>query len=279
MSQRINREILKELSSHTRKLGLKKIIKGMGYERHGELPFIVSKLKPLFSKQLRYLDIGSGDSIFPTYLLKNTNWDITCIDKFSTVNQQKKYASRILKKSNYFDRFHIVEENFNNSNLPAESFDIITNISVIEHFEGNTDSLAMKKSSGLLKKGGIYILSTLINDGYFKEFYLAKDIYSANPTTGPVFYQRHYDLPAFEKRVVRSSALKEIERLYQGEYVFQFRKYFLDISTPFKPIKILYQWASPFFARMFLTYRDFPQSLPDMPMITASCVLLVLTKE
>ncbi|MCP4976871.1 MAG: methyltransferase [Maribacter sp.] len=279
MIQQIDRHLLTELSLHTRKLSIKRFFKSMGPERCGELPFIVSQLTPLFSKKLRLLDIGSGDSVFPTYILKKTNWDVTCIDKFSSIQQQHIYARKIMGNSSYESRFHVLEKDFLLSELPEKTFDIITNISVIEHFEGDRDSLAMKNSSKLLKSGGLYYLTTLINDGFFKEFFINKDSYGQLYKGSSVFYQRHYDVPSFDMRIVKASGLKEIKRIYQGEYGFQFVEYFLNIPWPFKPLKIFYQWATPFFARRFLTYRNYPMSRPEMHIDTSSCVIIVLKRD
>jgi 2-polyprenyl-3-methyl-5-hydroxy-6-metoxy-1,4-benzoquinol methylase len=278
MIQQIDRRLLDELSSHTRRLGVKRFFRSMGYERCGELPLIVSRLEPIFSRKLRYLDIGSGDSAFPTYILTKTGWEVTCIDRFSSVRKQQVYARRTMNDIGYQGRFHVLEQDFLEADLPAESFDIITNISVIEHFEGNTDSLAMEKSSKLLKSGGLYFLTTLINDGYFKEFFVNTNVYGRNYENQPVFSQRHYDLPSFERRIVQASGLKEIERLYLGEYGFQFGERFMAVSWPWKPLKIFYQWAAPFFARWFITYRDYPISRAEMHMFTTSCIFIVLEK-
>lgn len=180
--------------------------------------------------------------------------------------------------ADYENRFHIMENDFLDMELPPASFDVITNISVIEHFEGNKDSLAIEKSAKLLKPGGLYVLTTLINDGYFREFFLRKDIYGEEYNSKPVFFQRHYDVNSFKKRIIEPSGLAEKERIYFGEYGFQFGEYFMDTPWPWKPIKIFYQWATPFFSRRFLTYRDYPNSRKNMHMYTSSGIFVVLTK-
>jgi len=278
MIQRINNRLQRDLTTHTRKLGIKRIFRNMGYERSGELPLITSRLEPLFKKKLRYLDIGSGDSVFPTYILYKTDWDVTCIDKFSSVKKQNTYARRIMNIPAYEKRFHVIEHDFLDMELPPASFDVITNISVIEHFEGNEDSFAMERSAKLLKPGGLYVLTTLINDGYFREFFLKKDIYGAEYSSAPVFYQRHYDVMSFNKRIIEPSGLAEKERIYFGDYGFQFGECFMDMPWPWKPIKIFYQWATPFFSRKFLTYRDYPISRKNMHLYTSSGVFVVLRK-
>src|SRR5882757_1564381 len=178
MTRKINTEILSDLIAHTRKLDFRNFIlnSSMRFERCGELPFITSKLQPLFDKPLKYLDIGTGNSAYPTYLLKRTKWDITCLDKFSWMKMQHAFARKIMGNDLYEDRFHVIEQDFLSVELPQNSFDIITNISVIEHFDGVTDSEGMNKSAKLLKPGGIYILSTPMNDGFHHDFYIKSDV-------------------------------------------------------------------------------------------------------
>ncbi len=278
MIQTIDKRLSDELSGHTRSLSVKRFFQSMGYERSGELPLIVSRLEPDFHRPLRLLDIGSGDSVLPTFLLKKTAWDITCLDKFSWVQKQHEFARRVMDGRDYSSRFHVVEQDLLESDFPAESYDLITNISVIEHFDGMSDGEAMKRSAALLRPGGRYILTTLMNGARFREFFLNQNIYGEEFSGKSVFFQRHYDVPSFEERVLKPSGLHEMERIDFGDYGFQFAETFMDMPWPWKPVKALYQWATPVFARRFLTYRDYPFGNPAMRMFTASGVFVVLEK-
>jgi SAM-dependent methyltransferase len=251
----------------------------MGYERCGELPLITSRLVSLFHEPLRYLDIGSGEAVYPSYVLRHSQWDVTCVDKFSWVQQQWEYARKVMNGKRYNHRFHVHEQDFLASELPEESFDIITNISVIEHFEGTKDTEAMMKSARLLKPGGLYILTTLINDKHFREFFVRENVYGETYRDREVFFQRHYDIETLHSRLLAPSGLEEVERLYFGDYGFQFLERFMVIPWPWKPVKTIYQWASPLFARRFLTYRDYPVSREKMHMFTSSGAFLLLRKK
>ena len=278
MTQRIDTRLSRDISAHTRRLSLKRFFQSMGYERSGELPLIVSRLEPLFDRELRLLDIGSGDSVLPSYLLRRSRWDITCLDKFSWVQKQHQFARRAVGPG-YERRFHVLEQDLREATFPAGAFDIITNISVIEHFEGTEDSEAMRRSAAFLRPGGKYILTTLINGAAFREFYLTQSVYGEQYAKKPVFFQRHYDVASFEDRIVRPSGLCESERVYFGDYGFQFAETFMDMPWPWKPVKLLYQWATPVFARRFLSYRDYPLGNPAMRMFTASGVFVVMEKR
>ena len=74
----INTRFLYSIARHYYRLRLINRIRGFPYERCAELPYVLENLEALFQEKLRYLDIGSGgESPLPTWLLANTNWDIT----------------------------------------------------------------------------------------------------------------------------------------------------------------------------------------------------------
>ena len=166
---------------------------------------MIDILRSRFAEPLSYLDIGSGgESPLPTYLLRRSNWNVQCIDKFDWVRRQEAYAARV-SGGREPGRFAVQVQDLLTADLPQEAYDIITNISVIEHFAGTSDSDAMARSARLLKPGGTYILTTLVNDGFFKEHFVQQDVYGEAFSSEPVFYQRHYDvaaLPAAPHRTV-----------------------------------------------------------------------------
>jgi len=281
MMQRINRQTLSDISRHFGSMRLANRIHGLNYERCAELPFIIDRLRPRFSDGLAYLDIGSGgESPLPTFLLRSTNWSIRCIDKFEWVRRQEEYAATVLAGTPLDGRFSVEVRDLLEAELPEASFDIITNISVIEHFAGQSDTLAMERSARLLKPGGTYILTTLMNEGYFREHFVKQDVYGEEYRSDPVFYQRHYDVAALQSRLIEPSGLREVDRVYFGDYGFQFFERILQrkLPGPLKPLRALYKWATPHFASRFLTYSDRPVSRADMMTNTSSGVILVLTK-
>jgi len=276
----INRITLSEISAHFASLRPENRLHGLNYERCAELPFVIDRLRPLFGERLTYLDIGSGgESPLPTYLLRATQWEINCIDKFDWVRSQETYAARVMGRS-ASDRFSVQVDDLLTADLPESTFDVITNISVIEHFPGSTDSEAMVRSARLLKPGGTYVLTTLMNDGFFKEHFVQHGVYGEEYRAAPVFYQRHYDVAALEQRLLAPSGLREVERVYFGDYGFQFFERVLQrrLPGPLKPLRALYKWATPHFARRFLTYSDRPISRADMSTNTAAGVIVMLTK-
>ncbi|MBU3679669.1 MAG: class I SAM-dependent methyltransferase, partial [Candidatus Kapabacteria bacterium] len=123
MNRRINEELARAIDAHAKRLRFLYRIKGFGYERAIELPLLAEQLKPLFDKPLRYLDIGTGQSIFPSWVAANSNWDVTCLDKFNWVEKQHEYAAKLGLDSS---RYHVVLRDFLEAELEPESFDVIT---------------------------------------------------------------------------------------------------------------------------------------------------------
>ena len=255
-------------------------IRGFPYERCAELPYILENLEGLFQKNIRYLDIGSGgESPLPSWLLANTNWDVTCVDKFAWVQDQLAHAARVASAADIAQRFHVIERDFLMTELPARSFDVITNISVIEHFEGSSDSKAMAASGELLKKGGRYILSTPINEGFYREIYVKRDVYGEQAGVDKaVYYQRHYDTNTIRSRLIEPSGLVEVERIYFGDYEKQFFEE-LGGSLLHRIVNLPKRLNISKFALRHLSYSDKPMSRAQMKDNTASGVIVVLTQE
>ena len=271
----INPAVLKQIAAHHRSLGFKCQLKGLPYERCAELSWVIDYLKPHFREDLQYLDVGSGESPLPTFLRAHSLWEITCLDKCPWVWKQHRFWARIHATKKRAERFHVIEANLLEADLPEESFDLITCISVIEHFEGNSDSAAIKAAARLLRPGGRLVLTTPVNEPFFAEFYLQTSVYGVDFQGSPVFYQRHYDLASVAARIIKPAGLMEIQRVYFGEYGFQcFEKV---LQRP-KPLRALYAWSTPRLAMRYLSYRPYPISRRDMRMNTASGLILVLEK-
>ena len=276
MNSSINAELLYNIDAHAKRLQFLYRIKGFGYERAIELPLLAEKLQPLFDKPLRFLDIGTGPSIFPSWVASKTQWDVTCLDKFDWVKKQNEYAKKLGLDPK---RFHVVVRDFLEAELEPESFDVITNISVIEHFEGALDSVAMEKSARLLKPGGMYLLTTPLNEGYARDWFLQQDVYGEKFTTEPVFFQRHYDVASFNRRIVQASELTERERVYFGDYEEPFfNDRIVDKSGLDKIKRTLLQMNTVKHALLHGSYRNTPVSMSGMKIYTSAGVCVVLTK-
>jgi 2-polyprenyl-3-methyl-5-hydroxy-6-metoxy-1,4-benzoquinol methylase len=266
--------VLRQLHRHNGRLGLHRVLKSIGYERSAELSYVVGLLQDRFDRPLDFLDIGTGDSVLPSFFLARTSWNIWCVDKFSWVRKQSRYGSMVAPEK--AGNLHVIEQDFLDFQ-PESQFDVISCISVIEHFEGDLDSRAMAKAATLLRPGGVLIVTTPVNEGYSRSFFRAGKVYGAY-SRGGTFYQRHYDAASLRSRLIAPSGLSELHRIYFGEFGFPFGEKFLFPRLARNPFKVFYKWLAPYFAERFLSYSDSPIGKHDMPVDTASGAILVLQK-
>ena len=257
MNTAINAAVLKQIASHYRSLGVKGWLKGLPYERCAELSWIIDYLEPRFPEDLRYLDIGSGESPLPTFLGVHSLWEITCLDRCAWVRKQFRFSDRTSRTGRPASRFRVIEADLLEASLPAASFDLITCISVIEHFEGSADTAAIegRRSSASARWP--------INSDHSRERALLRRVPPEQNGLRrkfrgtPVFYQRHYDLKSLAERVIEPSGLAERHRVYFGDYGFQC---FEKILQKPKPLRALYAWNTPRLAMRYLSYRPYPVS-------------------
>jgi SAM-dependent methyltransferase len=83
-------------------------------------------------------------------------------------------------------------------------FDVVYSMSVVEHVEGDAgDSLAVRELLRVLKPGGLFLLSVPFGSKYVEQERIGLSG-AARPTQDqqPHFFQRIYDRPAFERRIL-----------------------------------------------------------------------------
>lgn len=89
--------------------------------------------------------------------------------------------------------------------LPDAEFDVVYSMSVIEHIEGDAgDSQSIREFLRILKPGGLLVLSVPFGGKYVEQKRIGFS--GAARKTGDskeYFFQRIYDQPTFEKRILR----------------------------------------------------------------------------
>lgn len=97
--------------------------------------------------------------------------------------------------------------------LPAERFDVVYSMSVIEHVQGDRgDSEAVREIIRVLKPGGLLVISVPFGS-VFQEQSMVGFADAARPThdSKEYFFQRIYDCEAFKKRILSEAALERVE--------------------------------------------------------------------
>lgn len=167
--------LLDELSRFKRTLGTKALragdvrggavalLQGIGFYRCWELPLVVSYFQP--APGTRVLDVGSLKSVLPVYWALR-GCQIWVVDIDPRVEIQYDYA-RYLGRQDLIDSgLHVIVQDATRTELDDESFDLITNISAVEHFTGDGDIAFVQESTRLLRQGGRLFLSFGIGPAY-----------------------------------------------------------------------------------------------------------------
>jgi len=118
------------------------------------------------------------------------------------------------------DRYVMRVEDARALTYPDATFDRAFSISAIEHIPGEGDCIAMREIARVLKPGGICCLTVPWSDRGYAEVFKEQgdpDAYWVTSREERVFYQRLYDRPALEERLLGPSALEIVDVSFWGE--------------------------------------------------------------
>ncbi|MBP7652821.1 methyltransferase domain-containing protein [Candidatus Dependentiae bacterium] len=185
---------LKKESMRNGKLGFTRILEYLiPYE------YIEKNCKTQKPQTIKILDIGSGYTIFPMWLLYN-NFNVTILDLPEKEDKLKLYFNLPVVKKHIND-FRIIIQDAKKIDL-GEKFDFITVISSMEHMY--KEMYIIKRLAGHLKNGG----------KMFVTFPIARKLYEFDDP----YLIRCYDEKSIEKRLINPSGLKLLKMRYFKAY-------------------------------------------------------------
>jgi SAM-dependent methyltransferase len=188
---------LKALLAGDVKLGAVALLQGIGFYRCWELPLVVSYFSPAPSAKV--LDVGSLRSILPLYWALRGH-QVWVMDIDPGVKVQHNYA-RYLGRPDLVDGgLYVAVQDATQTDFAAASFDLITNISAVEHFTGDGDIAFVKEAARLLKDHGRLFLSFGI--GPYREW------------EWEWLFCRTYDGKALWERLIEPSGLEVEATMY-----------------------------------------------------------------
>lgn len=178
--------------------------------RYFELDFAGRLLKKINNGKL--LDISSP-RFLSLWAADNCKFNITVINPDNNDLEKSKQISSLIR-----GRARIkFERGIYATNLPYadNSFDVLTSISVIEHINGNGDTVAMSEFVRVVRPGGKIILTFPVRGSYLEE-YRSFDPYGtqANGENGSYFFQRFYDEDAIYLRIIGNHKVRIIKKEY-----------------------------------------------------------------
>jgi SAM-dependent methyltransferase len=187
----------KALQSGDMAVGVVALLQGIGFYRCWELPLVVSYFQP--APGTRIMDVGSLKSVLPLYwALRGCLVSVLDID--SRVMVQQNYA-RYMGRPDLIDNgLYTVVQDATRTEFEDASFDLITNISAVEHFTGDGDIAFVREAARLLADGGRLFLSFGI--GPYREW------------EWEWLFCRTYDGQALWERLVKPSGLEVEATMY-----------------------------------------------------------------
>lgn len=141
------------------------------------------------------LDVGTGKSVFPRYLLRNLQIPLTICDYDAYGFDSQKYYF-----SNYdMNKICLLHSDAAKMDIADASFTKISAISAIEHFVGNKDSEFIKEAYRFLKKGGRLVVTVPYKNVYEENHNV--DYYRGG-------FERRYNENALKERIFSVAPFK-----------------------------------------------------------------------
>ncbi|HWV57703.1 MAG TPA: class I SAM-dependent methyltransferase [Longimicrobiales bacterium] len=182
-------------------LGLKRIALPVSYWRTAEFAYVWSRLggEPGIR---RVLDLGSPKE-FAIHLAGRFGYDIVSVDIMPDeidVCQRLAAATGLTRRRGG----SVVAEVGDGRALPYpdDSFDAAFTVSVLEHIPGEGDSRALAELVRVVRPGGL-VAATVPFAPEYRETHVHAPVYERDyDGVAPVFFERHYDRHALERRLL-----------------------------------------------------------------------------
>jgi SAM-dependent methyltransferase len=196
--------------------GLKRLILPVEYIRYAENVYVLQHLD--VRPGALVLDVGSP-KLLSLFLAARRGAHVHATDLLDYFfDASRAYADRVLGA--HRDRYVMRTEDARALKYPDDTFDRVFSISTIEHIPDEGDSEAMEELARVLKPGGICCLTVPWRDtGYVEQYKSGGDpeAYWVAATEQRVFYQRAYDRPTLEDRLIKPSGLEVVDVSFWGE--------------------------------------------------------------
>jgi SAM-dependent methyltransferase len=197
-------------------VGAVALLQGIGFYRCWELPLVVSYFRP--APGARVLDVGSLKSVLPLYWALQ-GCQVSVLDIDSRVMVQQAYARYVGRPALIDNGLYTTVQDATQTDFEDGSFDLITNISAVEHFTGDGDIAFVKEAARLLADDGRLFLSFGI--GPYREW------------EWEWLFCRTYDGQALWERLVQPSGLEvEATMYFEAETTRRFSERWYSLPLP-----------------------------------------------
>jgi len=208
------------------------------------------------------LDISSP-FLFGFCAVKNYNIKYNYLNPdLADLQRVKKFATKI-KFAGKFNSYNI-----NAIKLPFENnkFDKVISISVIEHVNGENDSLVMQEMWRVLKPGGRLVLTFPVSKKFDVE-YTKNNTYDLNVDTkdDKYFFQRIYDEENINNRLLKS--IDDYEILSKNIFGEKEAGFYNQYTKLWLKKGIMETVKDPYYISKYFTYFNHIENLPGLGVI------------
>lgn len=197
------RRIVRSLSAFNDGLGWREALRSLDYFRCLEVALAVAGLEP--RRGLRLLDMGCGTGPVPLFLRRELGLQVTALDlDREAVSWQRMMAERLGEST---DGFRAVRGDSRRLPFGDGTFDLVLNLSSIEHIPDDGDLDAAAEMGRVLAPGGRAVLTVPYGP----------ELVERHGSAHTASFERRYDATALDRRLVAPSGLIEEDRVYFGE--------------------------------------------------------------
>jgi SAM-dependent methyltransferase len=260
---------LRSLGLAHKRAALARLLNPLSYPRGMEFAVTLRGLK--LPPDGRVLDIGSPKLLF-CWLAANTSLVMHATDIMdSFIEPTRGLLSRLGLSEEVGTRLCLERQDARDLTYPEGFFDVVYSVSVVEHIPDDGDSAALREIGRVLGPGGRACLTVPFAASGYRETWVRRDVFERRRRPGErIFFQRHYDLPALDRRLVQPSGLRLESLTYFGEPWLPFDRFWNALPLT---ARLPLAWAQPLFERVLL--RELPAERIDR----AIGVALTLIKE
>lgn len=194
----------------------KRLILPLEYVRYAEDGYVLKHLEVRPGHLV--LDVGSP-KLLSLFLAARVGSKVHATDLLDYFfGECGTHADRVLGVNR--DRYAMQAMDARALTYPEGMFDRVFSISAIEHIPDDGDRTAMRELARVLKPGGVCCVTVPWSDRGYKEDYKRRgdpDAYWVASSEERVFYQRAYDRPTLESRLVKPSGLEVVDVSFWGE--------------------------------------------------------------
>ncbi len=182
-------------------LGLKRLALPASYWRTAEFAYVGRRL--VYPPGARVLDLGSPKDLAFT-LAHHRGYEVVATDILpEVVALARRYAIAQGLEGRGPGKVSCEVQDGRALGYPDHSFDGAYSVSVVEHIPDHGDSAAIRELLRVVKPSGLVVVTTPY-DRRYRETFVRGPVYERRPVgSESVFFERHYDDTALDRRLLR----------------------------------------------------------------------------